>query len=695
MRAFCGHVLHTRTDLLVYPTTMSFYTNDYAAYYGGCQEQSGVAESTVRNDNVAYAMPSSADSETFSSSNGSLMMGPLRPNCGASSKNSNISPRSDAQGRDTHASAPQHGIATVGRSTRGTFDEVRLGSSTKLPLLPVPHQHTDTYEQPLPPEALGARQLIDYIFAPRAPGRPHSALSPPSVEAHPRPREVGWPMPLPAEPVNPSNGRRLVYFGQGLPPQFVLAEQKNRFIAVVFKPVLPPEAAAAVGAAPKSADGAAPPRFTSFGTVLGYSDDNTMIVWHDRSERFASCISLSRIKTIHRAAAMQCKHCGFVLLKQELREHMSTHKKGSGVEYGVFTDDEELGLLCGDSGLMQKLTSPRRLGEGAQGVVDLMDVVQPTGEELHQAGPASAAYSFRSQHFSGASRLQKVVVKSMQFANGRMALEEYQKSVRFMTVMQHPHLVEYLAVQLKPDHRTVRLCMPYYEEGDVSAMIRDFRGDHFEESFICSIALQLSLALAFLHERNPPIVHGDLKMENVMFYNNKQQIVLMDLDASREVMEGNQEAVQSSLGTTAYMAPETLKVERLMPSSDMWSLGVFLYVLTVLPDFPMILNPNTQNLDLLNADSWATPEDLRAMESYSTSALSGGCTSTASAGAGKGNRGVTLGECVRTNVTQKGFSNDLAQLIVDLLSYNPLKRPAAGVVGGRLTDIMTKCLLEF
>jgi serine/threonine protein kinase len=323
-----------------------------------------------------------------------------------------------------------------------------------------------------------------------------------------------------------------------------------------------------------------------------------------------------------------------------------------------------------------------------------MSVVQPTSAALQQAGPASAAYSFRSQHLSGTSCLEKVVVKSMIFTSGRKALEEYQKSVRFMTVMQHPHLVEYLAVQLKPDHRTVRICMPYYEEGDVSAMIRDFRGEHFEESFICSIALQLSLALAFLHERNPPIVHGDLKVENVMFYNHRQQIVLMDLDASREVMEGNQEAVHSSLGTTAYMAPETLKVERLMPSSDMWSLGVFLYVLTVLPDFPMILNPNTQNLDLLNADSWATPEDLRAMDSYSTSALSGGHSTTTSASAIQGNRGITLGECVRINVTRKGFSNDLAQLIVDLLSYNPLKRPTADAVGGRLTDIMTKCLLD-
>ncbi|KAG5508795.1 hypothetical protein JKF63_05294 [Porcisia hertigi] len=557
----------------------------------------------------------------------------------------------------------------------------------------LPHQHTDTYEKPLPPEAFGARQLIEYLFTPDYPGRPLCSLSPPSVVARSSPREIGWPLPLLAEPVSPSTGRRLVFFGKGQQPQFILAERNKRFIAVLFKPLLSAAAAAAVGpiAAPEEATEVT--GYTSYGTVLGYSDDNTKIVWQDRSEQFASYVPLSSIQTIHRAFAMQCKHCGLVLLKEELREHTNTHKKGSGIEYGVFWDDESLGMLCGDSGLMQNLTSPQRLGEGAQGVVDLMKVVQPTTADLAHAGSSSAAYRFVSEQLSDKTQLEKVVVKSMPFSSEAKALDEYQKSVRFMTVMQHPHLVEYLAVQLKPDHRTVCICMPYYQEGDVAAMIRNFRGNHFDEDFVRSVALQLSLALAFLHERNPPIVHGDLKAENVMFYNNKQQIVLMDLDASREVLVGYQEAVQSSLGTTAYMAPETLRVERLMPSSDMWSLGVFLYVLTVLPDFPMILNPNTENLELLNADCWATEEDLRAVESYSRT-LRGGHSSSSFVTVGSGNSGITLGECVLESITSRGFSRDLAQLVVDLLSYNPLKRPTASAVGSRLTKIMVDCLLQ-
>ncbi|KAG5504225.1 hypothetical protein JIQ42_06057 [Leishmania sp. Namibia] len=686
---------------------MSLYTNDCGGFDQRPGERNEEAQSRTDNDKVTHNRPPSERLEITCTDLSapqtphqlsSQMLPPCAPPSLSQSASQCIATQQHMEGALSQAaSIPQHGSLFKARTPIAPLSLSSVTRSLCLggPSSPhLPHRHSDTYEKPLPPEALGARQLIDYIFTPHFPGRPHSSLSPPSVVARPYPREIGWPMPLLAEPVSPTTGRRLVFFGKGQQPQLVLGEQKNRFVAVMFKPILPAEAAAVVGAAPALEDTSASTGYTSYGTVLGYSDDNTKIVWHDRSERFASYVSLSSIQTIHRASAMQCKHCGFVLLKQELREHMSTHKKGSGVEYGVFTDDESLGMLCGDSGLMQNLTSPRRLGEGAQGVVDLMEVMQPTTEEVALAGSSSAAYRFVSEQLSGTTRLQKVVLKSMQFSSEAKAVAEYQKSVRFMTVMKHPHLVEYLAVQLKPDRRTVCICMPYYQEGDVGAMIRNFRGDHFEESFVCSIALQLSLALAFLHERNPPIVHGDLKVENAMFYNKNQQIVLMDLDASREVLGGYQEAVQSSLGTTAYMAPETLKVERLMPSSDMWSLGVFLYVLTVLPEFPMILNPNTQNLDLLNADCWATEEDLRAMESYS-SALNSGRFCASSVTCGSGNSGITLGECVLTNVMRKGYSCDLAQLIVDLLSYNPLKRPTASAVGGRLTEIMTGYLLQF
>lgn len=573
-----------------------------------------------------------------------------------------------------------------------TYDPLgsTAGSSNSL----LQHCHTDTYETPLPAEALGAKQLVDYLFHPDAQPGAYSNLSPSNVSMRAKPEEVGLPLPLASEPVNPHTGRRLVYLGRGQLPIPVKAEPKNRFIAVTFKPLLVNEEA-------QHPQRLSETHTTSYGTVLGYSDDNTQIIWHERSERFASRVSLSDILMIHRSSAMQCKHCGLVLLRPELREHMSTHKKGSGVEYGVFTDDAALGMVCGDTGLIQSMVRPKKLGEGAQGVVELCEITQPTAQEEARAGPDSFAYRHQSRHLAGTGRLTKAVMKTMRFDSGKEAWAQYQKSVRFMTVMENPHLVEYLAVQLLPDHRTLKLAMPYYAEGDLATAIRDCRGTRFEEPFICSVALQLSLALTFLHERNPPIVHGDIKVENVMFYNGKEQVVLMDLDASCEVRL-TERSIRTAIGTAAYMAPETMNNERLMPASDMWSLGVLLYVLAVMPQFPMITDPVTMEEVMMNAPSWASPEDQRAINEFlvdTNSALARAPQRRLSEDAAtRGRRGgdsrVSLGDCVRANVCRRGYSQQLTQLVVDLLSYNPWKRPTAAEVGERLTEIMMDRLLH-
>ncbi|EPY41350.1 protein kinase [Angomonas deanei] len=444
-----------------------------------------------------------------------------------------------------------------------------------------------------------------------------------------------------------------------------MAERKNRFIAVVLKGpdrnVLYP---------------------TLFGTVLGYSDDDTQIIWQNRAEKFASRIPLSAINTIHRAMALQCRHCGFVLLRNEIKEHTNTHKKGLGKVYGVFTDDSDLGTACGDTLLIQRVYDAKRLGEGAQGVVDLYQVEQPTSD----------GEVIMSEHFG--KPLTKVVVKTLTFKDSTEALENYQQSVRFLTGMCHAHLVEYLAVSLSPNQRQLKLFMPFYQEGDLAEEIKRFTGKCFPEEHVCSIALQLSQAISFLHERNPPIVHGDIKMENVMMYNNKAQIVLMDLDASREV-RSHRNVVESNVGTAAYMAPETMNKERLMPASDMWSLGVLLHVLMVLPDYPgMILNPNTNDFEMFNSENWATPDDLAAIDRFINLTNAGASVSSRRLSKRASLTKMSLGDCVRESIRRRGYSRELTELVVDLLSHNPTTRPTATDVEGRVIEIMTAALLS-
>lgn len=593
-------------------------------------------------------------------------------------------PRSSAHGDDHWYPAPPPPPVSLPRAGPGHTHVVHCDGPLPAAAHLQPEISTPTFDDSIPPEAMGARQLVHFVFRDEGNETPASALRPAGFTHRPKPAEVGLPLPLVEDGVNHQTERRLVYFGRGEPPRLVLSENSFRSVAVTFKP--PP----CPSTSPDPSDG-----YTSFGVVLGYSDDDTMIVWHNRGDDFASMLPIHAIATIHRANSFRCNHCGQVQLRAEGKQHLQTHKRHAGLYWGVFTDDEVMGHACGDTGLMQHVEFRRKLGEGGQGTVELFDVTHWVpdshgggAEAAAGGGELAGANTAFSRQFG---ELDMVVVKRMDFGDQEQALAEYRRSVRLMGICDHPHLVEYLAVQVPPGTHTVRIFMPYYAEDDLASMVRATRGV-IPEHRLGSLGMQLAQALAFLHERNPPIVHGDVKVENVLLYNRQEQVVLMDFDASREIAQ-HRSATMTRLGTEEYKAPETVSCSRLMPESDMWGLGMILYVLAVLPEVPMIFNPNLQEMVFLNIPEWATVEEQRAIDHFVE------VTSTVpparKMGQGRlGNRGMTLGECVRSCVATRGYSRAMTDLIVDLLSYDPYKRPRGDQVVARMTDILTDLLLS-
>lgn len=76
------------------------------------------------------------------------------------------------------------------------------------------------------------------------------------------------------------------------------------------------------------------------------------------------------------------------------------------------------------------------------------------------------------------------------------------------------------------------------------------------------------------------IVHRDIKLENIMFRNKDQRpdsICFIDFGFSRFLDEiGN---AQTSIGTNGYQSPQIVKGEPYTDKTDIWSLGVVLYLM--------------------------------------------------------------------------------------------------------------------
>jgi len=98
-------------------------------------------------------------------------------------------------------------------------------------------------------------------------------------------------------------------------------------------------------------------------------------------------------------------------------------------------------------------------------------------------------------------------------------------------------------------------------------------------------------ALDYLHDRG--VVHGDVKLENVLVSHTSHETSLVDFGFSQQSVSGNFRSIQ---GSRHYMAPEILRACRssgdmseALPTRyrsygvavDMWAVGVMLYVLLV------------------------------------------------------------------------------------------------------------------
>ncbi|KAI1279594.1 Serine/threonine-protein kinase 17A [Halotydeus destructor] len=102
--------------------------------------------------------------------------------------------------------------------------------------------------------------------------------------------------------------------------------------------------------------------------------------------------------------------------------------------------------------------------------------------------------------------------------------------------------------------------------------------DFLPETSSASISKQLIEAVAFLHDHN--IAHLDIKPQNILMcrpYPDFCDIKLCDFGISRVITKGTD--LREIVGTPDYVAPEILHYEPISLKTDMWSIGVVVYVL--------------------------------------------------------------------------------------------------------------------
>ena len=118
------------------------------------------------------------------------------------------------------------------------------------------------------------------------------------------------------------------------------------------------------------------------------------------------------------------------------------------------------------------------------------------------------------------------------------------------------------------------LVLPYCKLGSSELLV----GNSFEDDAIWKYIYDVSSGLAYLHAKNPPIIHQDIKPANIL-QDDALHYAITDFGISAQrggVHEFYSE--EGNSGTLAYMAPERFHEDaEPMPQSDIWAFGATLY----------------------------------------------------------------------------------------------------------------------
>ncbi|XP_013210628.1 LOW QUALITY PROTEIN: sperm motility kinase X-like [Microtus ochrogaster] len=150
--------------------------------------------------------------------------------------------------------------------------------------------------------------------------------------------------------------------------------------------------------------------------------------------------------------------------------------------------------------------------------------------------------------------------------------------IELLKTLQHPHIVQLLQV-IETKQKTY-LVMEYAARGSLLKRVTEC--GHLEEDEARTLFRELTLAIKYIHSHN--IAHRDIKSENILL-DWEGHIKLSDFGLGKRFASG--EKVKGFWGTTEYCAPEVFGLTEYegLPT-DIWSLGVVLYLLVTGPPIP-------------------------------------------------------------------------------------------------------------
>lgn len=162
-------------------------------------------------------------------------------------------------------------------------------------------------------------------------------------------------------------------------------------------------------------------------------------------------------------------------------------------------------------------------------------------------------------------------------------LKLFEREAETLKSLSHPAIPRYLDFfeVNSPELKGFALVQTYVEGKSLEEHLK--AGRSFSESEVKQLAKALLEILAYLHDRQPPVIHRDIKPSNILLRDRTAHhignVYLVDF-GSVQTLAATEGGTITVVGTYGYMPPEQFG-GRAVPASDLYSLGATLiYIIT-------------------------------------------------------------------------------------------------------------------
>ncbi len=211
-------------------------------------------------------------------------------------------------------------------------------------------------------------------------------------------------------------------------------------------------------------------------------------------------------------------------------------------------------------------------------------------------GQGSVAITYSAISLETESPVAIKVISLKQLQDWKQ-IELFQREAEVLAKLDHPAIpnyIDYFTLETEKD-KAFYIVQQQAPGKSLAQLVAN--GWRTNEKEVKNIAKQILEILIYLHSLDPPVIHRDIKPNNLI-RSDQGKIYLVDFGAVQNTYYNTLMQGSTVVGTYGYMAPEQFRGKAL-PATDLYSLGAtLLYLLT--HRSPAELPQDTLKLDFRN-----------------------------------------------------------------------------------------------